>query len=433
MELQPQRLHENLEIDFQGEVNSEYHYALGVNYTLRIGDPRMMTNGEWQADISLSGITGRIFWGRAVLNSVSRRKEIVAQFVRRTGDKHYPIELALEVAFEHCLQLLRQQFSVSVYSYGLSKPIEYLLVPFLPSGMVTVLAGDGGCGKGYMSLALALSVASGQPLCNDWRVNREGSVVYIDYESSEEDIFRRLDLLINGADLDVIDLAQVYYLRAETPFVLGYRDYVAVIREREPALVILDSLAPAIGGGLEQSDLATELMRKLRMLNTTVLAISHVSKSMRGSEDATPYGSVFIQNLARNVWVQTRTAWTDTGLSIALTHTKSNVGRRHHTRHYEIEFRVDSVHLRTTTPPEHALSDSQRVYQALTRPMTVDEIQQATGLSRKRVLQVLAQLLADGAITRTGRGLRGDPHLYTKVERALPAHTHTASNEHGTP
>lgn len=45
--------------------------------------------------------------------------------------------------------------------------VTYLWFPYLPNGKVSIVQGDGGLGKSWLSLAIATAVTTGSPLPGD--------------------------------------------------------------------------------------------------------------------------------------------------------------------------------------------------------------------------------------------------------------------------
>ncbi len=95
--------------------------------------------------------------------------------------------------------------------------------------------------------------------------------------------------------------------------------------------MLADSLAPASGAEPESPDAAVRTLTALRSFTqTTRLALAHVSKvsADQRSGPTRPFGSVFIQNLGRNVWELRGAQDEDSDeLRVGLFHRKVNSGR----------------------------------------------------------------------------------------------------------
>lgn len=66
------------------------------------------------------------------------------------------------------------------------------VLPGLPSGKVAILSAPGGTGKSFLTLELALAVASGEPVISGIAPSAAGPTRYISFEEDEVDIQNRL-------------------------------------------------------------------------------------------------------------------------------------------------------------------------------------------------------------------------------------------------
>ena len=67
----------------------------------------------------------------------------------------------------------------------------------IPPGATVILAGDAGVGKTWLTLDLALAVASGTKWLDSIQC-KQGTVLIVDEENSEPFLRKRLHSLING-------------------------------------------------------------------------------------------------------------------------------------------------------------------------------------------------------------------------------------------
>src|SRR5262249_55873351 len=138
---------------------------------------------------------------------------------------------------------------------------RFLVDPVLPLGDTTVLFGDGGTGKGLTAVALTLAAAAGAALPGGIKALARGPVLYLDWESTEDDIAERLYLLGRGLGCAT---EGVYYRRMSR----GVADEVTVLRGEASRLgvklVVVDSFAPACGAEPEGADAAIRAMNALR-------------------------------------------------------------------------------------------------------------------------------------------------------------------------
>jgi hypothetical protein len=206
---------------------------------------------------------------------------------------------------------------------------RYFVSKLALAGETNVLFGDGGGGKSLLALLLAVAASSGVALPAGIRAPTKAPVLYLDYESCVEEHQDRLSLILNG--LGLTEAPPILYRAMSRPLV----DEAAAIRtelsRHQIGLVIVDSLAPACGAEPEGADAAIRAMNAMRSFGSvTRLVIAHVSKASaeQRSGPLKPFGSVFVQNLARSVWELRRAEDDGTeDLVLGLYHRKVNRGR----------------------------------------------------------------------------------------------------------
>ena len=276
---------------------------------------------------------------------------------------------------------------------------RYLLDPIAPIHETTVLAGDGGAGKSYLTTALALAISSGAPLPGGLQAETRGPVLYLDWESTEDEFAERVCLLAEGLGCRVRDL---HYKPMVAPLAAELGAVRAEVSRLGAVAVIVDSLAPASGPEPEGADAAVRTMSALRALTpASRIVVAHVSKATAdGSGPARPFGSVFIQNLARSVW-EVRRSDEDDGddLLLGLYHRKVNSGRRQRPSAFRFRFAPGTVTLQAADLTERAdllsrLPLWQRIRRHLERadtPPTAAELAEALDAEEDSVLKALSR------------------------------------------
>lgn len=192
---------------------------------------------------------------------------------------------------------------------------EFLIKDILPKDIVAVLAGAGSMGKGYATLQLAFSVATGLPWL-DMETESPGSVLMLSSEDDAQEIHRRIwkiaryyrenvckpeewpkfeGLLKNR--LYIIDrTGKDNRLTSKIARQTVRSDFSdSIVREvkklDEPALVILDPLSRFDGGEPNDNADATKLIEAVEYIRkktgTTVVLPHHVNKaSLRDGDSA---------------------------------------------------------------------------------------------------------------------------------------------------
>lgn len=119
-------------------------------------------------------------------------------------------------------------------------PVRWLVEGFVCRGDIHLLIGEPGIGKSWITMALAVAVASGDANFLGHRIVEHGKVLYIDEENPEDLVYDRFSKL----GLDRSTARQIRYL-SNAGIRLDKSDSDALVEEAldfEPSLVVLDSL-----------------------------------------------------------------------------------------------------------------------------------------------------------------------------------------------
>lgn len=179
-------------------------------------------------------------------------------------------------------------------------PLRWLLEPFLLERQPTLIFADGGTGKSFLAQLLALC------LLTDWEDNPLGAippkdvphVLYLDWETDRDTTLRRWAMLGRGCNRP---RATLDYRRCLAPLSDEVEIIQRLIVDRGIGLVVVDSLAGAAGGDLNENATARLFYQALRPLPVTPLLIAHTSKDPLARKK-TPFGSTFFWNMARLVF-----------------------------------------------------------------------------------------------------------------------------------
>lgn len=194
---------------------------------------------------------------------------------------------------------------VPLYDFEKPDPLEWLVAGLVPEDHLTMLIGDGGTGKSFLALHMAMCVATGRPFLS--RGVKRSRVLYVDHELDEDEQKRRTVRVAEGMGLNIYGGAlrrQFYYLRP--PDALGTKEHqdqiLNVVRRLNIDMIVLDSLTMGAAADVKDEADVVPIVQQIRRWPTT-LAIDHVShgtaKNQRAAE-ARAYGSVFKRNAARS-------------------------------------------------------------------------------------------------------------------------------------
>ena len=195
-----------------------------------------------------------------------------------------------------------------------------------------LLFGPGGIGKSYLSLYISLLVQHNITISG--LLPQQANVLYIDYESGDEDLNYRLAALSKGLGLEV----ELNYRYCHQPLVDDIVALGDMILENDIGMVIVDAKGAAVGGWINEARQTMDMFNSLRSLNVTSIIIDHVSKE---NADA-PIGSIYNFNEARNIWEMRGSQNVDSdSMIVGLYHKKTNSGKLHKPFGLEFVFKDD--------------------------------------------------------------------------------------------
>lgn len=179
--------------------------------------------------------------------------------------------------------------------------IDWLWFPYLPSGKLTLLEGDPGLGKSWLTCAMATGVAAGQGLPGA-DLAEPRNVLMLSAEDGLADTIRpRLDSM-NA------DVSRIYALETPVSFDdAGLRAVEGVIAEIEPALVIVDPIVAYLGGDvdLHRANETREVMARLALtaakFRCAILCVRHLAKGGTNKAIHRGLGSIDIAAAVRSV------------------------------------------------------------------------------------------------------------------------------------
>lgn len=175
---------------------------------------------------------------------------------------------------------------------------RFLVYPLVEAGVRTILFGDGGVSKSLHSLALAVSVATGEAIIPGTTVMDTGPVLYLDWEDEERTHAERLSAICAGVGIEVPD--NIIYMRRTGSLHESTREIRREIAKQGAVMAIIDSVGAACGGDPEKASDVIRAFDSMRALGVTVLALHHVTKDQK--DKSKPFGSVYSANLARLTW-----------------------------------------------------------------------------------------------------------------------------------
>ncbi len=213
------------------------------------------------------------------------------------------------------------------------KQAEYLIEPYLPKGMITVLGGVSGVGKTWLALYWAAKIS------RSFAIDEPGAVYYFTQENDPAIVLRpRLDALCAETER----IAVQRFDDSSAGLTLDDPRIEAAAHEIPPKLVIFDPIQSYLGAGVEMNK-ANEVRPILDWLslfaqryNCAVVLVSHMSKPGANNTDALDrlLGSSDFRNAARSIIIVGRDP-DDPDVRV-FAHAKNSIGQPGPSRRYKV-------------------------------------------------------------------------------------------------
>lgn len=180
-------------------------------------------------------------------------------------------------------------------------PIEFLIPNIIMKSGFTVIGGDSGSFKTWLSLDIALSIISGKDFLGE-QTNKTGKVLYIDEENRETTLKSRLKELIAGSEIDInecsellflhsnnlkLDTANIRYHKNKKP-ISDTQVVYNICKKFKPSLVVFDSLVRFFAGdenNAEDMRKIFDIMKQIMIdFNSSILILHHTRKDAKGAK-----------------------------------------------------------------------------------------------------------------------------------------------------
>ena len=334
----------------------------------------MTTNGKQMH------LYGPANWG---LMSTTGRGNIT-RYVRERVELDWPRIIEDVVRLAH-RTYSAQEAVTSLADFEDTPADTWAIYPLALENQTTVIFGDGGTGKSYLSLACGMSCQTGDTVIPGLRPHIRHNVLYLDWEDEKITHSGRLQKLAYG--LNIVDsVPDIKYLHCYMPLADHLKQIKKAIRQYSIGMVIVDSGAAACGGEPEKPDVALKFFNSLRELRCTIIVICHVTKE---DSKGKPFGSAFWHNAPRATFeiVGEEESPTDE-INIGIYHRKANNNQKVQPFALKLRFDAEQATYETAeigdTPDLIGkLSHRQQliaVFRRENRAMTVMELYEATSI-----------------------------------------------------
>ena len=189
-------------------------------------------------------------------------------------------------------------------SEDIKKP-EFLVAPLFVKNNANIIYADRSSAKSiYMSfISILLTLGMWD---NPYGLSISGlghRVLFLDWENDSVTTGWQSQCLLKGLEQYALELP---YLHCSRPLVQSLPQIQQKINEVKADVIIIDSLAVAVGKNINDSEPALEFYGALRQLPVTPLIIAHTAKD-KTNNHKTVYGNAFYENLARSIWEASKT------------------------------------------------------------------------------------------------------------------------------
>jgi hypothetical protein len=180
--------------------------------------------------------------------------------------------------------------------------VRWLWYPYIPQGKLTVMEGDPGLGKSWLTMAIAAHLSNNKKFPGQTKASAGGKVLLLSAEDGLGDTIRpRLDLM-NAKAKRIFAINSAIIFDED-----GIEEVRAHIEKIQPTMVIVDPLVAYMGGGvdLHKANEVRVVMHALGMIaedfGLSILAVRHLTKGSRDKSIYRGQGSVDITAAARSV------------------------------------------------------------------------------------------------------------------------------------
>lgn len=271
----------------------------GAGYTALFEDYKFcfsnISKSKFTALVKIVKNSKVLYIAETVLTDLDERWKI-AQHLRTLQEGPW-LEIVVLVFTKVLNELLKTEPAVKLEK--VERQSAYFVYPLLAEPYSLIFA-PGGSGKSYFSLLLALALQNQLDL-GILKTQERINVLYLDWETSHQDMSRRFTLLVNGLG----ELESPFYRQMTSPLGFEFEIVLDDVINNDIKLVIIDSVVPAIGGEINHADkvgLFFQLLRELYRHGARILLLTHVNKQDKNADARSPIGSVFFENYPRLVW-----------------------------------------------------------------------------------------------------------------------------------
>lgn len=234
------------------------------------------------------------------------------KFKKREGQLRREIEKAWDthihgsdkqVSREKAFNPSKEEHQITLLNLDDVEPevVEWLWYPYIPRGKLTMIEGDPGLGKSWLTMALASYISRGKAL--PYQLNpEEGPVLIMSAEDGIADTIKPRLITLRANTKNIIAIPEPVSFTEN-----GAKAVDEAIKQVKPRLVIIDPLVAYLGGkiDLHKANETREIMARMtRIAEENKVAIVLVRHLTKGNKDKAIYrglGSIDLTAAVRSV------------------------------------------------------------------------------------------------------------------------------------
>jgi len=369
----------------------------------RIHENSAGLTGEILVKTLLPAMPSHLHQARLNLTSTTARRTVARHLGERLPDPDWAT--IIEQACVMVMQKYREgEPVVAVSDIPDRSGQRHRLDPLLVEGHPNLIFGAGGIGKSLLAQYFAVLISTGHH--HNGLSPIPGNVLYLDYETSGEELKERVMAIEAG--LGETGFSNIQYRFCVQPLANDIELIQRIVSEKEIDFAIIDSMGPACGADPSDPAAVIEYFSALRSLRKGTLTLDHIPKN---APTPSPYGSVYKTNLSRSVFElrKDQEPGEDT-MRLGLFHRKSNFGKLIPPVGLTANFTPETIAfstcpVRDTPALAEAMSLKERIKGLLfqTSPLNAKEIAEELNIPQNTVRSILNRF-RDKAFTRVTDG-----------------------------
>ena len=257
------------------------------------------------AGIPTIGIKGTLTVERLSLGDGKGRVALANRLEKRTGEGPDAAVDWRSMLDGICSRILvAQRAGPDLKTIGLDDEsvTNWLIDGLVEEHQTTSIYGDGEVGKSWQALGACVSLATGEEIIPGWRPTRRGRGLYLDWETDQETMNRRVRMICRGAG---VPYTPIGYVACDGPLIDQLEWLIERVHDEQIDLLVVDSVEAAMAGsrsdGGDMNDTASKINQVLRKVGKSALLIDHVNAQSAASKGLAgkAYGSIFKRNWVR--------------------------------------------------------------------------------------------------------------------------------------